>query len=339
MTHCKQVSIDLDKPAYQQQINQQLGSHPWIHQATVVELHSGKTLQSHAANTPIDICLATQMFSPSVISAAGSPHQFLALGFSKDYLLAFDTGTVSGENAFITASCSTLSKALTVAESVLERHRDTLSTRANFQGYLSESGLIAASDIDSSNRAAAFCQWRGSLAYLSALLAGRIPTDVPPAAALGSLREVYLCQSNHSIHCLRPRFLPNYLIVLVSDNSAPMPQQIAAARVLSDNILRLVIDDILAAGITTDLTLVADTLIATDIITQLRKLDEDDLYGLLEVGGFANYSLGESGEMEDGKLTYRCAECIYYHPNRKWCDLPELPVPVEPDWYCKLWKL
>ncbi len=33
------------------------------------------------------------------------------------------------------------------------------------------------------------------------------------------------------------------------------------------------------------------------------------------------------------------AECIYYLPHRKWCDLPELPVPVEPQWWCRLWKL
>lgn len=23
----------------------------------------------------------------------------------------------------------------------------------------------------------------------------------------------------------------------------------------------------------------------------------------------------------------------------KWCDLPELAVPVEPDWYCKPWRI
>jgi len=28
-----------------------------------------------------------------------------------------------------------------------------------------------------------------------------------------------------------------------------------------------------------------------------------------------------------------------YLPNAKWCDLPELPIPVEPDWWCRLWKI
>ncbi len=29
----------------------------------------------------------------------------------------------------------------------------------------------------------------------------------------------------------------------------------------------------------------------------------------------------------------RCQECMYYLVHRKWCDLPELAVPVEADWY------
>jgi hypothetical protein len=35
----------------------------------------------------------------------------------------------------------------------------------------------------------------------------------------------------------------------------------------------------------------------------------------------------------------RCQECMYYLVHRKWCDLPELFVPVEPDWYCRLWRI
>jgi hypothetical protein len=35
----------------------------------------------------------------------------------------------------------------------------------------------------------------------------------------------------------------------------------------------------------------------------------------------------------------RCLECMYYLVHRKWCDLPELAVPVEPDWWCRLWRI
>ncbi len=69
------------------------------------------------------------------------------------------------------------------------------------------------------------------------------------------------------------------------------------------------------------------------IVEELRHLHENDLIARLRVGGFTNYSMGE------GERIQRCQECIYYHPHRKWCDLPELPIPVEPNWWCRLWKL
>jgi hypothetical protein len=69
------------------------------------------------------------------------------------------------------------------------------------------------------------------------------------------------------------------------------------------------------------------------IVEELRHLHENDLIARLRVGGFANYSMGA------GESIQRCQECIYYHPHRKWCDLPELPIPVEAHWWCRLWKL
>jgi hypothetical protein len=68
-----------------------------------------------------------------------------------------------------------------------------------------------------------------------------------------------------------------------------------------------------------------------EIVGQLRRLDRDDLKGKLVISGFINKPYGEE------KL--RCMECINFLVNRKWCDLPELAVPVEPDWYCRLWRI
>jgi len=68
-----------------------------------------------------------------------------------------------------------------------------------------------------------------------------------------------------------------------------------------------------------------------EIVSRLRRLDREDLEGKLVVGGFLNHPWGPN------KL--RCMECINFLVNRKWCDLPELAVPVEPQWYCKLWRI
>ena len=67
------------------------------------------------------------------------------------------------------------------------------------------------------------------------------------------------------------------------------------------------------------------------IAAQLRALPPGDLEGKLVIGGFLDHPYGPDN--------WQCADCIYYLANRKWCDLPELAVPVEPQWYCRLWRM
>jgi hypothetical protein len=68
-----------------------------------------------------------------------------------------------------------------------------------------------------------------------------------------------------------------------------------------------------------------------EIIGKLRALAPDDLEGKLVVSGFLDHPWGPD--------RLRCMECINFLVNRKWCDLPELAVPVDPEWYCKLWRI
>ncbi|MGE0118326.1 MAG: hypothetical protein AB7S71_17510 [Dongiaceae bacterium] len=68
-----------------------------------------------------------------------------------------------------------------------------------------------------------------------------------------------------------------------------------------------------------------------DILTQLRKLDPADLESKLVIGGFVDHPYGPEQQ--------RCQECMYYLVHRRWCDLPELSVPVEPEWWCRLWRI
>lgn len=68
-----------------------------------------------------------------------------------------------------------------------------------------------------------------------------------------------------------------------------------------------------------------------DILLQLRQLDPKDLKAKLVVGGFLDHPYGPEKQ--------RCLECMYYLVHRKWCDLPELAVPVEPEWWCRLWRI
>lgn len=92
------------------------------------------------------------------------------------------------------------------------------------------------------------------------------------------------------------------------------------------------INDLLANGLETQTEPFPETdKEFADILRQLRILSPDDLVGKLVIGGFANKPYGPDQQ--------RCMECMYYLVHHKWCDLPELAVPVEPDWWCRLWRI
>lgn len=67
------------------------------------------------------------------------------------------------------------------------------------------------------------------------------------------------------------------------------------------------------------------------ILDELRPLAKDDLEGKMVISGFVDHPYGSDEQ--------RCLECMYYLVHRKWCDLPELAVPVEPNWWCRLWRI
>lgn len=145
----------------------------------------------------------------------------------------------------------------------------------------------------------------------------------------------------HSIQCHAREisFFPQTILALYADTSIPYESVDQITRTLSDDILRQQINCVLQAGIETDTRLPESAQDWQRTLDALERADKNQLLPLLEIGGFANHSLGDNGSMEDGEMILRCQECIYYLPKRKWCDLPALPLPVEPDWYCKLWKL
>jgi hypothetical protein len=77
------------------------------------------------------------------------------------------------------------------------------------------------------------------------------------------------------------------------------------------------IADMMAAGLKTQVEPFPETdKEFADILVKLRQLDPNDLPD-----------------------KQRCMECMYYLVHRRWCDLPELAVPVEPDWWCRLWRI
>lgn len=68
-----------------------------------------------------------------------------------------------------------------------------------------------------------------------------------------------------------------------------------------------------------------------DLVARCGALDPDDVVGKMVLTGWIDHPYGED--------RMRCQECMYYLVHRKWCDLPELDLPAEPDWWCRLWRI
>ncbi len=65
------------------------------------------------------------------------------------------------------------------------------------------------------------------------------------------------------------------------------------------------------------------------IVAELAEIDASDVEKKLIVSGYLEHPVEEM----------RCLECIYYLNHRKWCSLPEINLPAEPDWWCRLWRI
>jgi hypothetical protein len=90
------------------------------------------------------------------------------------------------------------------------------------------------------------------------------------------------------------------------------------------------IGDLLAGGLVTETEpFPADDREFATLLAEVR--DVDGLEGKLVKAGFVDRPWGEDKQ--------RCLECMYYLVHRRWCDLPELAVPVEPEWWCRLWRI
>jgi hypothetical protein len=101
---------------------------------------------------------------------------------------------------------------------------------------------------------------------------------------------------------------------------------------LDDAALREKIRGLLAGGLRTQVEPVPkDNLEFDAILNELHGLDEEQLEEKLSLSGFVDRPQGPNRQ--------RCHECMYYSTHRKWCVLPQIGVPVEPDWWCRLWRV
>jgi hypothetical protein len=90
---------------------------------------------------------------------------------------------------------------------------------------------------------------------------------------------------------------------------------------------------LLALGLATEVFPRADNTEETrNLIARLRASD-GSLTSRLVIGGFTLRPVEQDG------IEQRCESCMYYQVHRRYCVLPELDVPVEAEWSCRLWRI
>ncbi len=98
--------------------------------------------------------------------------------------------------------------------------------------------------------------------------------------------------------------------------------------------LREAIGRKLAAGLKTEVWPRAET--GDDVNAIVHRLQveaADDLDGKLIIAGFTDHVIVADG------LEQPCETCMYFQIHARLCILPELMLPVEPQWSCRLWRI
>ena len=108
----------------------------------------------------------------------------------------------------------------------------------------------------------------------------------------------------------------------------------AAVGPQDDEQLRGEIEAKLKGGLETEAWPRAETSeMVNEIVGRLRSEAGEDLTAKLVVAGVTDHTI-EADEIEQP-----CETCMYFLVHRRFCELPELMIPVEPHWSCRLWRI
>ena len=102
---------------------------------------------------------------------------------------------------------------------------------------------------------------------------------------------------------------------------------------MGDEGLRGEIQFLLEGGLKTEVFPRADTQGDVQAIVGRLKSAGSDLKAKLVIGGFT------LKPVTNGDIEQPCETCMYYKVHQRFCELPELNVPVEPEWSCRLWRI
>ncbi|HEV7671891.1 MAG TPA: hypothetical protein VGS22_25495 [Thermoanaerobaculia bacterium] len=93
------------------------------------------------------------------------------------------------------------------------------------------------------------------------------------------------------------------------------------------------IAQILAGGLETDWRLRADDSERFHAVVKAIRASDGELTTKLRLAGFTDHPVPHDG------FDQACESCMYFQVHRGWCVLPELDLPVRPEWSCNVWRV
>jgi len=105
----------------------------------------------------------------------------------------------------------------------------------------------------------------------------------------------------------------------------------------TDNVLRGLLEDNLKQGLKTEIEPRAYSSNAVnEVVARLQALEPSDYDNKLIIAGFTLIAYNPGTDEDDDQA---CETCMYYLIHRKFCELPELMLPVKENWSCRLWRI
>ncbi len=106
----------------------------------------------------------------------------------------------------------------------------------------------------------------------------------------------------------------------------------ADSTTIAEDLRRKEIGALLADGLAVEVFPRADT--HEEVLAIIARLHAaHDLEQKLAIAGFTREPVVHDG------IEQACETCMYYLVHRRFCELPELNLPVEPEWSCRLWRI
>ncbi|MCF6250186.1 MAG: hypothetical protein L3J75_02780 [Methylococcaceae bacterium] len=114
-------------------------------------------------------------------------------------------------------------------------------------------------------------------------------------------------------------------------------EKITSPMQTADDQLRSVLEDILKHGLKTEIEPRAYSHEQIyEIVFRLQTLTKEDYKNKLVFAGFTITPYNPGDNVDEDQA---CETCMYYLVHRRFCELPELMLPVNEGWSCRLWRI